>query len=39
LPYFPDGTFRPSAPVSRQAMSAFVHRLISEVGIFGSCLD
>jgi hypothetical protein len=26
---FPDGTFRPSAPVSRQAMSAFLQRLLA----------
>ena len=25
---YADGTFRPSAPVSRQAMAAFVHRLV-----------
>ena len=24
---YPDGTFKPTAPVSRQAMAAFLHRL------------
>jgi hypothetical protein len=27
---YPDGTFRPLAPVTRQAMSAFMHRLAGE---------
>ena len=31
---YADGTFRPGAPVSRQAMSAFLHRLADPDGLF-----
>jgi len=30
---YPDGTFRPAAKVTRQAMSAFVRRLVEGPGI------
>lgn len=29
---YPDGTFRPSRPVSRQAMAAFLYRMVGEEG-------
>ncbi|MDZ7733375.1 MAG: S-layer homology domain-containing protein [Acidimicrobiia bacterium] len=29
---FPDGTYRPNAPVTRQAMAAFLHRLWAALG-------
>jgi hypothetical protein len=30
---YEDGTYRPSLPVSRQAMSAFMHRLADGPGV------
>ena len=32
---FPDGTFRPGGPVTRQAFAAFVHRYVSEIELGG----
>jgi hypothetical protein len=32
---YEDGTYRPSAPVTRQAMAAFLHRVAGEAGVPG----
>lgn len=36
---FGDGTYRPGAPVSRQAMAAFMHRLAGEYSVQTSVLN